>query len=85
MTMPLDNNSNVLQCFSPDDIIPVASGEVDVRGISLVMFDIPIIYLLEDGGSGMELDAGVPLGVMSRNSIWINTAATMAVMKGPMK
>lgn len=85
MAMPLDNDRNSCQVFSPDDIYPVAAGEVDVQGLSVVMFDVDIVYTLVDGGSGMELAAGDPLGVMQRNSLWIDKAATMAVMKGPRK
>ena len=82
MAMPYDNNRNVAQVFSPDDIYPVAAGAVDVHGIGVVMFDVDIIYTLVDGGSGMELAAGEPLGVMLKQQIWIDKAATIAVMKG---
>jgi len=82
MPMPMDNNRNIMQVFAPDGTVDVASGEINVLGIAAVVFNTDVNYTVKSGEPAMPLTAGNVLGVGHLTRLTIDTAATMAFMRG---
>jgi len=77
MAFNKDRMGEEIQVMTPDDIIAVGAGNVDVANYTTVMFDVPVII---DGA--YSLAANTPFGLIpTRTTISIDVGAGMMAMR----